>query len=498
MIGIMAALLIYQVVSIHSVQATVTKLSTLDFRAGGLAVQLMRDRDLVEEYARKYFVGGDPDYVARLQELLGSFDGTLTELRSTTQSTRVREEIERVTTLWKEFSRILSGYQREPVQQWAGALPEELEARLEKLRAQALLVHEAALGEIESEGKAARRTGRQAEVISWYTAALALLLCSVISLLIVRSISTRLRELTAGTRVVAEGRFVHQLEASGRDEFSQLARDFNTMTRRLGELDTLKKDFVSHVSHELKSPLASIQETIRLLLDQLPGPLTEKQKRLLELNLKSAGRLSAMIGNLLDLSRMEAGALQYDIKTHDLRELVRVGVAESELQAAEKRLDIALELPESPLSIECDCDRIIQVVENLLGNAIKFSPGPGTIDVAAGVSVGLPEGLAGRWPPRPWTIAPDETCLMITVADHGPGVPDAQKEMIFEKFRQTGHGKKMAGQGVGLGLAITRTIVEAHSGAIWVEDNPGGGSQFIILLPARAKRENGPLSSKPI
>jgi two-component system sensor histidine kinase GlrK len=369
-----------------------------------------------------------------------------------------------------------------------------LEAGLEKLRAEILLTHLAALAEIGREAEAARRTGRQAEAISWYAAALALLLCTVISLLIVRSIFTRLRQLTAGTRAVAEGRFVHQLDASGRDEFSQLARDFNTMTQKLGALDTLKKDFVSHVSHELKSPLASIQETIRLLLDQLPGPLTEKQRRLLGLNLRSASRLSAMIANLLDLSRMEAGVLQYDVKYHDLRELIRVAAAENELQAGEKGLKIVLDLPESPLKVECDHDRIIQVMENLLGNAIKFSRNPGTIDVGARLSAGLPP----RWRARLGKSARDQTFLMITVADHGPGVLDIQKELIFEKFRQTSQEKRIAGQGVGLGLAIARTIVEAHGGAIGVEDNPGGGSRFIIILPSSAKYRSGPPSSKPI
>jgi two-component system sensor histidine kinase GlrK len=133
----------------------------------------------------------------------------------------------------------------------------------------------------------------------------------LVSLLIVRSISKPLANLTEGTRAIADGKFFYRLDTTRKDEFAQLAQDFNKMTLRLNELDELKKDFVSHVSHELKAPLASMQETIQIMLEEIPGPLTEKQKRLLALNLQSGTRLTSMISNLLDHSTAEAGVMVY-------------------------------------------------------------------------------------------------------------------------------------------------------------------------------------------
>jgi two-component system sensor histidine kinase GlrK len=223
-----------------------------------------------------------------------------------------------------------------------------------------------------------------------------------------------------------------------------------------------------------------MQDNLRLLLDQLPGPLTEKQKRLLGLNLQSARRLSEMIFNLLDISRMEAGALRYEMKVHDLPELVRTAVAEIEAKAGEQRQSIRLNVPPS-LPLECDHDRILQVLVNLLDNAIKFSPSGATIEVSAGPISEIVDGMPS------FARASYQDYTMIAVADRGPGVPDHLKGKIFEKFHQTGKTGKMAGEGVGLGLAIARTIVEAHRGAIWAQDNPGGGSRFIVLLPLRSK-----------
>jgi two-component system sensor histidine kinase GlrK len=339
--------------------------------------------------------------------------------------------------------------------------------------------------------------GARAQWISLSAAALALILSCLVSFAMIRSISEPLHNLTQGTRAISEGKFFYRLDTSRNDEFSQLAKDFNSMTRRLNELDQMKKDFVSHVSHELKAPLASMQETIHLLLEQIPGPLSEKQKRLLELNFQSGRRLSSMLGNLLDLSRMEAGALEYELRMRDLSQLARTAVSEFELQASEKRVHIREEMPEEPLLVECDGDRIIQVIGNVIGNGIKFSREGGTIRVAVRTCTNLPAGLPENW--RESVQTDGKPFALVAVTDSGPGIPDEHKQKIFEKFHQIKQGKKISGQGVGLGLAICRTIVEAHRGAIWVEDNPEGGSIISVLLPTGEARDGVTyMASSPI
>src|SRR5690606_3384142 len=171
---------------------------------------------------------------------------------------------------------------------------------------------EAMLARLERSASAARA----AERLSWVAAAAALLLSVLVSALIIRSISESLATLKRGTHEVAEGNFRYRLDTSRSDEFAQVARHFNTMTERLAELDGMKRDFVSKVSHDLKTPLASMQETVNILLDEVPGGLTEKQRKLLLLNQQAGQRLSARVAKLLALSRMEAGGLAPEFAMH--------------------------------------------------------------------------------------------------------------------------------------------------------------------------------------
>src|SRR5262249_45356229 len=147
-----------------------------------------------------------------------------------------------------------------------------------------------------------------------------------------------------------------------------------TMSQRLGELDEMKKDFVSHVSHDLKAPLASMRQVIHVLMQEIPGPLTDQQRNLLRLSYNSAERLSAMVGNLLDMSRMEAGTMEYEIRTHDVLDLIKSVAEEFEIQAADKGIRIRVECEQESVLAGCDRDRIAQVIGNLLENALKFSP----------------------------------------------------------------------------------------------------------------------------
>jgi signal transduction histidine kinase len=479
LIGIMASLSTCQAVSARRMQSTVTSLSSADFRSGRLSLELIRDRDMIEEYARKAFALGDPDYATRLKVSMDSFNRVLSELRASVRSPETVQRAGAILPLWAGCAGQLAALEG-PAGNWPRGVPPQLESRLGELKAGVEDLYQAILRGIDSEVLSSRETTRSMELASLYATVFALVLSSVISVLILRSITKPLRQLTAGARAVSEGKFGSRLDVATDYEFAELARDFNSMTQRLGELDTLKKDFLSHVSHELKSPLASMQDNLRLLLDQVPGTLTEKQRRLLSLNLQSAVRLSEMIFNLLDISRMEAGALRYEMKRHDLSELVRTAVAGIEAKALEQHRSIRTNVPES-LPLECDDSRILQVLVNLLDNAIKFSPGGAAIEVSAGPITEIVDGMPS------FARAARQEYTMVAVADRGPGVPDGLKGKIFDKFQQTGKTGKMAGEGVGLGLAIARTIVEAHRGAIWVQDNPGGGSRFIVLLPLQSK-----------
>jgi signal transduction histidine kinase len=484
LIALMAMLLVYQVFTIHRLQSIISGLSQVNIPAASIALQLRRDIELVEEFTKKSFVfPADHQYNDKLQEYCALFETDLREIESRGFTTAEKAEIQRLAYLWSNFADQLRSQQSTLISKEAQDVPALMIEQLDQLRGQTDGVYEAARTGIEAEVRSSHRTGRLAETVSWILGAVALLLSGLVSFLIVQSISLPLRQLTQGTHAISEGKFFYRLDTTRHDEFGQMAKDFNTMTHRLDELDQMKKDFVSHVSHELKAPLASMQETNQLLLEMIPGPLSDKQRRLLELNLASGQRLSAMIGNLLDLSRMEAGVLEYELKTNDLADLARTAAAEFQALAGSRHLGLELQIPDQPVMVECDGDRIMQIIRNLIGNAVKFSPRGKPILVHVTTTPAMPPGIPVSW--RGKVLAPSNGMefALLSVADSGPGVPDPHKEKIFEKFHQVKQGRKIPGQGAGLGLAISRTIAEAHRGALWVENNPEGGSIFYLLIP---------------
>jgi signal transduction histidine kinase len=492
-IAILAGLVIYQVITINHMQSINKTLKDINFQNAMVSLNALENLKGITDFTKKFFV--DPDtYRKKLADYQSAFQANLAELKRKAASSEELDAVNRLDRSWKIFTANLASFQESPKREAAMLLDE-----LERLEMQTQAVHESTLRTMSEKVNRSEATGETAALVLYSATLLALVTSILVSFLIYRSISKPLAHLTEGTRAIAEGKFFYRLDATRNDEFSQLAKDFNTMTLRLNELDELKKDFVSHVSHELKAPLASMRETIQLMLEEIPGPLTEKQRRLLELNLQSGLRLTSMISNLLDLAKTEAGVMEYELKCRDLVPLVQNAIAELDGQAQERKIRIDAVLPEAPLPVECDGDRVVQVLVNLIGNAVKFSSKESVVQILVQAVESIPERTPGNWKRLISNAKNGKSFGLVTVADAGPGVPNSDKEKIFEKFHQIKRGQKAAGQGVGLGLAICRTIVQAHRGAIWVEDNPGGGSRFFLLLrPGQEGEEAIPRSSVPI
>jgi two-component system sensor histidine kinase GlrK len=446
-------------------------LSSINFVAANTVLRMRHEAETIEEFSKKYFLVGGSIYEETLEDVRQDFAANLLSLEKTARSDKERGELEKLSAVWADYWKEFEDQKARGSSGDLDELPIKLAGILNRLKAQTETLSEVIQLSIRDEVRRASQVGQAAERFSWLTGAVALILSIGVALVIVSAINTPLRQLTRSTHLIAKGQFWHRLPADGSDEFGELARDFNAMTQRLGELDQMKKDFVSHVSHELKAPLAAIRQMVHLLIQEIPGSLNEQQKRLLRLSYASAERLSAMVANLLDVSRMEAGTMEYEMSPHDLAGIVQSVAHEFELQAQEKKVRLRLQFDDSGVKVQCDRDRIAQVVGNLLENALKFSPENSEIVVRIERAVSA-DGLA-----------------KVSVIDSGPGVPDAHKHKVFLKFHQVKQGKKIAGQGVGLGLAISKTIVEAHHGSIWVEDNPAGGSIFCFALQAVAQAE---------
>jgi two-component system sensor histidine kinase GlrK len=309
--------------------------------------------------------------------------------------------------------------------------------------------------------KAADRARRVSFVIT-STCLIAILL---LSLLITRSITRPVALLKSKTRDIAEGRFDAGLRISSPPEIAELAAAFNRMCERLGELERMKADFFSSMSHELRTPLTSIKEGTGLLLDGVGGETTDKQRRLLTILAEESNRLIGVVNSLLDLSKLEAGMLNYEFETVSLDPLIRRAVAEIAplVEAKQITVETAIEgpLPQARL----DPERMLQVLRNLLGNAVKFTPKGGQVTV---------------------TATPVDGNLQVIVQDSGPGIPAESLTAIFEKFHQGNHKGAHTRPGTGLGLAIAKNIINSHGGEIWAESQLGQGSKFCFVLPCSA------------
>jgi signal transduction histidine kinase len=470
---ILAALLVYHVRTIHHLVAANYQLSEISSRLSLNTARQLARLDELEENAGKFWVTRDAGYLQRFEEASRGFAAGLVELDAAALSPEERAEVEVLAERWRAFAPVAARIAAPPA-------PEaELYRRLGDLRARARRVGDASDATMRARLEASATAARRAERISWAAAAGTLLLSVVVFSLIVRSISGALNRLQRGTHEVAGGNFDYRLPTDLDAEFAALAHDFNGMTQRLGELDRMKRGFLSKVSHDLKTPLASMRETVQVMLDGVPGPITARQRRLLELTDESAVRLSGMIAKILDLSAMEARALALDLRPHDLRPIVESAIAAVASGDAERGSRIQVD-SDVALRLECDRDRVVQVLVNLLENAIKFSPADAPIRISTRlVAPDDPGASAEQWR----RLDRRSGAVLIEVSDRGCGVPEADRRRIFEHFFQSAGGTRVANRGVGLGLAICREIVDLHGGALWVRDDAGGGSVFAVLLP---------------
>lgn len=484
-VALLAVLLAYHVRTIRHTVTTARRLGEISSRIHATSTKQLGRIEQLEENVAKYWVTRDEGYVDKLRQLQEDHTAELRQLAALPIASPERAAVGELTTEWNAFMRSAVRLPDAMAGPPAAARDSvaQLQAALERLRLRTQRVSEASQGVMAERLERSALTAREAERLSLVAATGALLSSILISVLIVRSISQPLRRLTEGTRAVAAGRFDHRLQIGRADEFAQLARDFNTMTARLGELDRVKRDFVSQVSHDLKTPLASMHETIDVVLDEVPGPLTAQQRHLLELNRESAVRLSSMLAKLLDLSRLESGPAA-SLQVADMPGVIRQALAGARVHAAERGLQLTARSPEGELLLECDADRIRQLLDNLLENALKFSPPGGEVCVELRSLSTRPQQVPlARWRPVMARVREPAAVAHLSVQDQGPGVADEEKERVFDRFHQTEAGRRVRGRGVGLGLAICREIVTTHGGSIWMADRPGGGAVVNVLLP---------------
>jgi signal transduction histidine kinase len=231
---------------------------------------------------------------------------------------------------------------------------------------------------------------------------------------------------------------------------------------RLAELDRLKSEFLANVTHELKSPLVTaLGYTDRMIGNHL-GTINDRQLKSLEISKRNLIRLRKLIDEILDFSRLDAGMARFDMAPMDLRETVHLAVENATLRAREKNISVHLSLPDTPVMVQGDSHKLLQVTINLLDNAVKFTNENGRIDI---------------------TLAPLNSVWRLCVQDNGVGIPADIVPKLFERFCQVNGTLARPYSGVGLGLVIVKKIIQAHLGKVWIESILGVGTKLIVELP---------------
>jgi signal transduction histidine kinase len=317
--------------------------------------------------------------------------------------------------------------------------------------------------EVEEATRELNRRGRS----SVHNALIGLGISSVVGLLgvvyLAYSIIGPLKDLMRGIRSVSQDRYSDPVAIHSKDELGELATAFNEMAERLRQEERLRSDFISMLSHEIRTPLTSIRESVNMVGEEVMGPITDRQRRFLEIAGGEIGRICDLLNHLMQASRLEPGALKLHYEPVDSYTLVNACIDSLKPTAEQKEIEIRSEISPDTPDVLADPQYLQQIFLNLIGNAIKFS------DPKTRVCVAVATGGQDRQ-------------LTFSIKDNGPGILEDDKTKLFNKFYRSPSVREHQ-DGVGLGLSITKNIIDAHNGQIWVESMVGKGSTFSFTLP---------------
>ncbi|EMG37109.1 signal transduction histidine kinase [Desulfocurvibacter africanus PCS] len=284
------------------------------------------------------------------------------------------------------------------------------------------------------------------------------------SLLIAFLLGRGLSELKRGIRRLGREGRLEPIRVLTSDELGELAQAFNRMTDQLRHEEQMRSDFISMLSHEIRTPLTSIREAVNLVKGGVLGDINEKQRKFLEISGKEVNRLSSLLTRLMNVSSLEARDMVLDLQPADPGALTAETSERMQPTAEAKGIVILVDSPDHLPQIKADTENVRQVLLNLIGNALKFSPARSV------VMVRLKSDEPGQR-------------VIFCVTDQGPGIPVEEQPFVFRKYYRA-KGVRNSVDGAGLGLSISKRIVDAHGGDMWLESSPGQGSSFCFSLPS--------------
>jgi two-component system sensor histidine kinase GlrK len=456
----------YAIVQIGRINEVTQSVLTVNNRMSDNAERLSDVIFSQVRYERKFLISKDQVFYNQFLQLKADFDRSLGEMMLIADSAQTKRILNTIKVSYQNYQFLFQeelkflktgrsyshdGFTREKEKATQSIINE-----LEKLRTYTSK-------NTSDKIKSLHHVGTELRRLAMLMTGAFLIFGIIISLLINRSITRPVSELEKKTKDIGKGNFKEDLNIASPPELAGLAGAFNLMCGKLSELDKMKSDFFSSVTHELRTPLSTIKMGIVLLNEGVEGPLTEGQRGLLKVLEKETHLLIDLVNSLLDLSKMEAGMMRFQLEPKNIAPLIDQTVEEIGPLVEAKKLSLEVLVTEELPILKMDSERILQALRNIVGNAVKFTPEKGRVRVSARRA---------------------DHGVEVSVADTGPGIPAGDLITIFEKFQQANKEGSHPVKGTGLGLAIAKQIITHHGGKIWAESELGHGSTFIFVLPA--------------
>ncbi|MBN1903625.1 MAG: HAMP domain-containing protein [Deltaproteobacteria bacterium] len=468
---VVVALSAYSVLKFRELNQAIRSISAVDSETLRCADRLRDGLYTLRKFERKYVISEDKDFLDQFHETEKSFQRDLDQIKSLLDAAGnhdrallLRDACEKYSMKVEEEAELVrdkAGYNNRGFEEEKQALVDEAIGHLNVLR-------EATEKATDNRIRMSGEVGQEALRVIMIMSVSSLIMAVLIAFFISRTIHRPVRLLIRGIKEITRGRFEKHLEITSPPEINELAGAFNNMCDRLKEVDELKADFIAGVSHEFRTPLAVIREAIGLYIESLENRPAEKQQKLLSIIEEECERLITSVNRVLNLSRMEAGIAEYHMEKYSLTHLIAICL--SKVQPIAQRKNITLEYNTGNIVSNAfiDPEKIGLVLDNLLGNALKFTTEKGRVSVKI-IEREAVLSNAGRNEKR--------RVIEVSISDTGPGIPEKHIHEIFDKYR------KLHEKGTGLGLYISRQIINAHGGEIWVESNGKTGSTFFFTVP---------------
>ncbi|HUL31617.1 MAG TPA: ATP-binding protein [Thermodesulfobacteriota bacterium] len=456
----------YAIVQIDRINVVTRSVLTVNNRMNDDAEKLSDIIFSQVRYDKKFLISKDELFYNQFVQLQGDFDRYLAEMMVVADSPEtknilsdMKESYRKYQSLMQEQVNSLRTGGRHPQQEFDREKEKATQSIIDDLEKATAYTAKNTTDKIRSLHEIGIELRRFAVMMTGGF----LLFGIVFSLLTNRSITRPLSVLERKTKDIGKGNFKEDLHIASPPELAGLAAAFNLMCGKLNELDKMKTDFFSSVTHELRTPLSTIKMGTVLLQQGAEGPLTEGQRGLVKVLEKETHLLIGLVNSLLDLSKMEAGMMPFRLEPQNIGPLINQTVEEIRPQLQAKKIDVDVSVVEGLPMLKMDGEKILQALRNIVGNAVKFTPEKGRVKISAGSA---------------------DHGVKVSVADTGPGIPAGSLITIFEKFQQAATQGTRPVNGTGLGLAVAKQIIMHHGGKIWAESEFGRGSTFIFVLPA--------------